>query len=208
MQSTLLNFYTRYILNRPIIVIIVLLGVFAYLGYNAKHFRIDASADSLILENDKDFKYYRKISKTYGSHSYMFVTYKPRGELLAPETLSKLSSLRGELREIKRVSSVLTILDVPLLRNPPVPIKELISNIKTLENPEVDLQLARTEIADSPIYKELLVSADMKMTALMVHFAEDAEYDRIVSRRGDLRQKLADNTISPIERSELAQLKA
>ena len=207
MQSTLLNFYTRNILNRPIIVIIVLLGVFSYLGYNAKHFRIDASADSLILENDEDYKYYREVSKTYGSHSYMFVTYKPTGDLLSPETLSKLSSLRGELREIKRVSSVLTILDVPLLRNPPVPIKELISNIKNLEDPEVDLQLARTEIAGSPIYKELLVSTDMKMTALMVHFAEDAEYDRIVSRRGALRQKLREKTIIPAERVELEQLK-
>ena len=207
MQSTLLNFYTRNILNRPIIVIIVLLGVFSYLGYNAKHFRIDASADSLILENDEDYKYYREVSKTYGSHSYMFVTYKPTGDLLSPETLSKLSSLRGELREIKRVSSVLTILDVPLLRNPPVPIKELISNIKNLEDPEVDLQLARTEIAGSPIYKELLVSADMTMTALMVHFAEDAEYDRIVSRRGALRQKLREKTIIPAERVELEQLK-
>ena len=197
MQSTLLNFYTRNILNRPIIVIIVLLGVFSYLGYNAKYFRIDASADSLILENDEDYKYYRKVSKTY----------KPKGDLLSPETLSKLSSLRGELREIKRVSSVLTILDVPLLRNPPVPIKELISNIKNLENPEVDLQLARAEIADSPIYKELLVSTDMKMTALMVHFAEDAEYDWIVSRRGDLRQKLHEKTIIPAERVELEQLK-
>ena len=207
MQSTLLNFYIKNLLNRPIIVIIVLLGVFSYLGYNAKYFRIDASADSLILENDEDYKYYREVSKTYGSHSYMFVTYKPEGDLLSPETLSKLSLLRGELREIKRVSSVLTILDVPLLRNPPVPIKELISNIKTLENPEVDLQLARTEIAGSPIYKELLVSTDMKMTALMVHFAEDAEYDRIVSRRGDLRQKLHEKTIIPAERVELEQLK-
>ena len=93
MQSTLLNFYIRNILNRPIIVIIVLLGVFSYLGYNAKHFRIDASADSLILENDEDYKYYREVSKTYGSHSYMFVTYKPEGDLLSPETLSKLSLL-------------------------------------------------------------------------------------------------------------------
>ena len=207
MQSSLLNFYTRYILNKPIIVIIVLLGVFSYLGYNAKNFRIDASADSLILENDKDFKYYRKISKTYGSHSYMFVTYKPEGDLFSPETLSKLGSLRDEIREIERVSTVLTILDVPLLRNPPVPIKELISNIKNLEDPKVDLQLARAEMAHSPIYQELLVSADMKMTALMVHFAEDTEYDRVVSRRGDLRQKLSDNIITQSERFELVQLK-
>ena len=208
MQSSLLNFYTRYILNRPIIVIIVLLGVFAYLGYNAKHFRIDASADSLILENDKDYKYYRKISKTYGSHSYMFITYKPKGDIFSPEALSKLGSLRDELKKIKRVASVLTLLDVPLLRNPPVPIKELIPNIKNLEHPEVDMQLARAEIESSPIYQELLVSADMKMTALMVRLTEDAEYDRIISRRGELRQKLSVNTITPAERTELAQLKS
>jgi hypothetical protein len=186
----------------------VLLGVFAYLGFNAKHFRIDASADSLILENDKDYKYYRKISKTYGSHSYMFITYKPKGDIFSPETLSKLGSLRDELKKIKRVSTVLTILDVPLLRNPPVPIKELIPNIKNLEHPDVDIHLARTEIESSPIYQELLVSADMKMTALMVHFTEDAEYERVVSRRGDLRQKLSVNTITPAERTELAQLKS
>ncbi|GAX60496.1 integral membrane protein [Candidatus Scalindua japonica] len=193
-------------MTKPIIVIIVLVGVFSYLGYNARHFRIDASADSLILENDKDFKYYRKISKTYGSHSYMFITYKPDGGIFAPETLAKLASLRDKLKEIKRVSSVLTLLDVPLLRNPPVPIKELISNIKSLESPNVDLQLAREEIANSPIYQELLVSTDMKMTALMVHFAEDDEYDRILSRRGGLRQKLATNTITPAEHSELEAL--
>ncbi|MCP4265778.1 MAG: MMPL family transporter [Candidatus Brocadiaceae bacterium] len=207
MQSSLLNFYTRYILSKPIYVILALLGLFAYLGYNAKDFRIDASADSLILENDQDYKYYRKISKTYGSHSYMFITYKPKGDLFSPETLNKLSALRTELRNIKHVASVLTILDVPLLRNPPVSIKELIANVKNLENPDVDLQLARSEMGSSPIYRELLVSSDLKMTALMVNLTEDVEYDMIVSRRNDLKQKLRNNTIIPAERLELEQLR-
>ena len=121
--------------------------------------------------------------------------------------LRNLSALRDEIRNIKHVASVLTILDVPLLRNPPVPIKELITNVKNLENPDVDLQLARSEMSSSPIYKELLVSADMKMTALMVNLTEDAEYDMIVSRRNDLKQKLANSTIIPAERVELEQLK-
>jgi len=164
MQS-FLNFYTRYILNRPIFVILALLGLFSYLGFHARDFRLDASADSLILENDADYKSFREINKTYGTSQYLLMTYKPKGDLFSPETLRNLGSLRDELKEIKRVGSVFTILDVPLLRNPPVPIKELISNIKNLENPEVDLQLARAEIAGSPIYQELLVSTDMKMTA-------------------------------------------
>jgi len=96
MQSSLLNFYTRYVLNRPVIVIIVLLGLFTYLGIQAKDFRLDASADSLILENDQDYKYFRKINKTYGTARYLLMTYKPKGDLFSSETLSKLGSLRDE----------------------------------------------------------------------------------------------------------------
>ena len=172
MQS-FLNFYSRYILNKPIIVIIVLLGLFTYLGFHSRDFRLDASADSLILENDQDLKYFRETNKKYGTASYLLMTYKPRGDLFYPETLRNLGSLRDELKEIKRVSSVFTILDVPLLRNPPVHIKELMANIKDLEDPAVDLQLAQIELGNSPIYQELLISSDLKMTALVINLADD-----------------------------------
>jgi hypothetical protein len=206
MQS-FLNFYSRYILNRPIYVILALIGLFTYLGFHARDFRLDASADSLILENDADYKYFREINKTYGTARYLLMTYKPKGDLFSPETLGNLGSLRDELSEIKRVSSVFTILDVPLLRNPPVPIKELMENIKNLQDPAVDLQLAWAELSNSPIYQELLISSDMKMTALIINLADDEEFERVISRRSELRQKKASNTISPLERSELEQLK-
>jgi predicted RND superfamily exporter protein len=206
MQS-FLNFYSRYILNKPIIVIIVLLGLFTYLGFHSRDFRLDASADSLILENDQDLKYFRETNKKYGTASYLLMTYKPRGDLFPPETLRNLGSLRDELKGMKRVASVFTILDVPLLRNPPVPIKELLENIKNLEDPSVDFELARTEFSTSPIYQELLISSDLKMTALVINLADDEEFERIISRRNELRQKQAGNTISPLERSELEQLK-
>ena len=206
MQS-FLNFYSRYILNRPVFVILALLGLFTYLGFHSRDFRLDASTDSLILENDQDLKYFRETNKKYGTASYLLMTYKPRGDLFSPETLRNLGSLRDELKGMKRAASVFTILDVPLLRNPPVPIKELLENIKNLEDPSVDFELARTEFSTSPIYQELLISSDLKMTALVINLADDEEFERIISRRNELRQKQAGNTISPLERSELEQLK-
>lgn len=206
MQS-FLNFYSRYILNRPVFVILALIGLFSYLGFHARDFRLDASADSLILENDQDLKYFRESNIKYGTASYLLMTYKPRGDLFSPKTLRSLGSLRNELREIKRVSSVFTILDVPLLRNPPVPIKELMANIKNLEDPDVDLQLAQTELGNSPIYQELLISSDLKMTALVINLADDEKFERIIFRRNELKQKQFNSTINPQERSELEQLK-
>ena len=189
MQSFFMNFYSRYVLGKPVFVILALVGMFVYLGFQIKHFRLDASADSLILENDRDFKYFLKVNKTYGTSTYLFITYKPKGELFSHETLKNLASLREELKEMKRVASVFTILDVPLLRNPPVPIKEMMGNIKNLEDPAVDFELARSEISNSPIYQELLISSDLKMTMLVVNFAADEEFDRIVSRRSELMEK-------------------
>ena len=106
MQSSLLNFYNRYVLNKPIIVLIALLGLLTYLGFQARDFRLDASADSLILENDQDYKYFREINKRYGTARYLLMTYEPKGDIFSHETLEHLSSLRDELKEIGRVSSV------------------------------------------------------------------------------------------------------
>ncbi|MDR4505407.1 MAG: MMPL family transporter [Candidatus Scalindua sp.] len=201
-----MNIYSRFILSRPILVILALLGLFTYLGFHLKDFRLDASADSLILENDRDFQYFLKTNKTYGASTYLFVTYKPAGDIFSHETLKNLASLRDELKAMKRVVSVFTILDVPLLSNPPVPIKELLGNIKNLEDPAVDFELARSELSNSPIYQELLISSDLKMTMLVVNFAEDEEYDRLILRRGELLKKKKDKTITPAQAAELEEI--
>lgn len=206
MQSLFLNFYTRFVLSRPIYVILALIALFTYLGFKAKDFRLDASADSLILENDQDFRNFREISEKYGSHQYLLITYKPVNGLFAPETLKKLGLLRDELSAVKHVTSVFTILDVPLLKNPPVPITELISNIKNLEHPDVNIKLARIELKNSPIYKELLISEDMKMTSLLVNLTGDEEFDRLQSRRNELKEKKFSKTITSSEKKELEQV--
>jgi hypothetical protein len=82
-----------------------------------------------------------------------------------------------------------------------------LENIKNLEDPSVDFELARTEFSTSPIYQELLISSDLKMTALVINLADDEKFERIIFRRNELKQKQFNSTINPQERSELEQLK-
>jgi predicted RND superfamily exporter protein len=128
------------------------------------------------------------------------MTYKPEVDLFSPESLKKLKSLRDDIRQMERVTSVVTILDVPLLRNPPVPIDELVSNVKSLEDPEADTALAQMELGQSPIYQENLISQDMKTTALQINFIEDRQSEFFRARRSELKQKLIHGTITPEER--------
>ncbi len=199
------SIYKPLITKYPLAILVGMATIFLVLGYRAKDFKLDASADSLTLENDKNVELFREISKRYNNNSFLLMTYKPnQAKLFDGEHLSELKKLRNELRALERVENVTTILDVPLLRNPPVPINKLLDNIKNLEDPEADLELAAKEFAYSPIYKNLLISTDLKTTALKIDFRRDDGFDQLESKRNNLRGKQNEKTITAAE-SEMLQ---
>jgi len=201
-----LGLYSKLILSRPKTMVLILLAVFAILGYFAKDFRLDASTDSLILENDEDLRYFRNITSRYETPDFLLLTYTPHEDLFSKRVLDNLKKLRDELKQMDRVDSVITILDVPLLRSPPITLKEIGSAVKNLQSPGVDLEMARVEFAQSPMYQQMLVSPDMKTTALIINFAQDKKFEEVVNRRSQLHEKKYEGTLTPAEASELENL--
>ena len=135
------RFFQKVVIGRPKLVIVFILSVVFFLGYYAKDFKLDASAETLVLQDDKDLQYSRLIDSRYGLQDYLIMTYAPKGDLFSDTALANLARLRDRLEQLERVSSVVCILDAPLLESPPVPIKELVNNIQTLESPTVDKKL-------------------------------------------------------------------
>ena len=111
-----------------------------------RNFQLDASAESLVLENDQDMVNYRMVNERFGTSEFLLVAYTPKWPLFSQPSLTLLKSIRDDLAELDRVASINTILDVPLLENPPVPVTELIDNIKTLEDPDADPTMARQPV--------------------------------------------------------------
>ncbi len=206
-RSFITRFYDKIILKHPIWVLICLLVLIVYLGYRAKDFKLDASAETLVLEHDKDLQYSRLIDERYGKSDYLVIAYTPKGDLFSPAELEKINTLNNELRKIDRVASVVSILDVPLLESPPVPLSELTKNIRTLTSPDVDLNLAKKEIADSPIYRNLLISPDLKTTAIQINLMDDAKYQALLTQRNTFREKEATVGISDAEQEAFAEVK-
>ncbi len=202
------SFYDRLILAYPKTVLLVLLLAVAALGYEARQLEIDASAETLILENDKDLSFTRLVNARYGSSDVLIISYVPRQDLFSDEVLADLAHLRDQLEKLEGVESVTTILDVPLLESPPRPIKELVSDVMTLESPSIDRELARKEFQNSPLYRNLLVSPDLSTTALQVNLPKDALFKKLLERRNELRQQADTTGLSAAERAEFAEVKA
>ena len=202
-NSLLMRFYDKVILERPRIILFCLLAVIAFLGYKAKDFRLDASTETLILQTDKDFIYSRIIKSRYGSHDYLLLIYTPANDLFSDKSLTKLSHLRNELRQLKGISSVVSILDAPLLESSPGPVNGMFRGIETLESPTVDRRLAKIEFSKSPLYQNLLISPDLKTTALQIKLHTDERFEEMWNRRDLLRIKRAAGSITSAERDEL-----
>ena len=201
-SSLLTLFFDKVILKRPKVVIACLVVLVSFFGYAAKDFKLDASAETLVLENDKDLQFSRIIDSRYGLQDYLVMTYAPKGDLFDHATLSKLSHLCDDLKKIKNVSKVVSILDAPLLESPPIPIKELTGDLPTIESSGVDKKLAKIEFKNSPLYKNLLVSPDLKITALLLYFPIDEIYRDLLNTRNRLSQKKDEGSLSPKEAVE------
>jgi len=187
--------------------LVCLLLAIGFLGYHAKDFTLDASSETLLLENDPDLLYWRDISKRYKTQDFAVVTYAPlKDALLSDPVLKRLAALRDDLEKLDRVSSVMSILDVPLLESPPVPVKELANGLPTLESPGVDRALAKIELQQSPLYSNLLVSSDLTITALIVNFKYDAVFQDLLSRRDELRALRSHSTLTAAQAAELARV--
>ena len=207
--DTLLRWYTTSVLDHPVIVIVAMAIFLGGLGYMAKDFKIDASAESLLLENDKDLRYAREVGARYGVHDFLLVSFTPAsGDLMDAPNLQTIAELRDDLKKLDQVESVLTILDVPLLQSPPVSYKDLSGQIPNLESPGVDKSLARVELQDSPFYRNLLVSEDMHTTALLLNLKIDQVYADLVEKRTQYRDKQADGTLTADETADLQRVQA
>lgn len=202
------SWYNAWVLDRPIVVIAILMLGILFLGYQARNFSIDASTETLLLENDEDLRYAREIGKRYGVQDYLIIAFTPSsGDLLSPASLETIGRLRDSLKNLDQVESVLTILDVPLLESPPISFKQLSDTaIPTLETPTVDKKLARTELAESYFYRDLLVSRDMQTTAIVVNLKTDPVYSQLVAERSEYLDTKEQGSLSPEEAKKYEEI--
>lgn len=191
--DSLLRLYSRLVLDHPIFVIVVIAAIIAFLGYKAQDFKIAASADTLLLENDKDLRYSRKIAEQYGVNDFLLISYTPNnGDLLSEKTMQDIASMRERLEQLPETDSVLTLLDVPLFQSPPLSYADISEGIRTLESPDTDKRLAKKELQESPFLKDLIVSQDMQTTAIVVNLKIDETYQALNRKRNAFLDKKAE----------------
>ena len=190
MSSIINTIYKNLVIRYPVIILIFLMTILGFFAMHIKNFELDASADSLILEDDKDLKIFRKITNRYNTKDFVIITFKPNGELFSTNTFQVIKNLKNELESLENVHEVITLIDLPLLKAANVPLKKLDANkIKKITDPDINIEIAKNEILNSPIFKNLIVSEDGQLTSLIVNLKRDAQFVELIKKRNELRAK-------------------
>ncbi len=200
------QFFNKVILEYPKLILLILVITIGVFAYQARKLEIDASSETLMLDEDKDLALSRLFNERFNSQDFLFITFKPKGDLLSDKNLDIVRRLRDDLLKLERVDTVNSILDVPLLESPPKPVKELLKNVPTLESPGIDRELAKKEFLRSPIYANNLVSPDFKRSALLVNLHDDEIWRDFIKRRDNFRKKEKEGTLTSEEQTQQTQL--
>ena len=174
--------YKKIITDFSKITLLFLLFVVAWSIYQSKNFNLDASSDALLLDGDPDLKYLREVNETYGSKDFLVLTYSPVSSFTEKETILNLELLKSKIEKLTWVDSVITVIDVPLLKSTDENLMDRLKNYKTLSYPEIDRERGFKEILNSPIYKNYVISEDGKTSGIVVYLKKDerlAEYIKV-----------------------------
>ena len=198
----------KFIVTFPKSVIAGVLAATLFFGYFSGKLEVDASTETLLLENDKDLAVFRDVFKRYVSPNYLVVAYTPKDDILAPATLEKIKNLSDELAKNELVSNVISILNIPLLQSGSNELGELVKHVPSLADADINKTLVRREFGGSPLYTKNIVSGDLKTTAIVLNLKTDEKYQSILNERNALLNAKLEGNITSEQKQRLSTVNA
>jgi predicted RND superfamily exporter protein len=183
------------ILEQPKLILILLLILLSLAFYQGKKFQLDASADTLLIENDPDLNYLRSVNERYASEDFFVVTYSPK-KPLNKSNIKEFKKFVDEINNFKWVSKTISVLNSPLFESSDKPLIEKIKDIEYITNKDVDFNKALRELKNSPVYKKLIINDDASVFGIVVYIKDNQEYLSALKLNKNLLDKKQKNQLT------------
>ena len=91
--SPVTDFWLPWVIKHPRLTLALLLLLTLVAAAGLPRFKLDASADSLTLERDKDLEFFREVTQKFNAGDFLVITYRPKTDLFSDEALAHLRRL-------------------------------------------------------------------------------------------------------------------
>lgn len=197
-------------LSWPKTILAAFLILVAALGWQARHFEIDASPDTLLTQGNELYIQTQDVNQRYAPQEFLLLTYEPTAHpLYSEQTFASVRALTESVLAMDRVESVRNMLNVPLFANV-TNVQDVSGDLDnmTINDGEFQMQQIEDEFADHPIYADLLINREQTATALQILFRTDERLQELNGRINTLNSASVESDLTPEEQEELETLTA
>ncbi|HUD97835.1 MAG TPA: MMPL family transporter, partial [Woeseiaceae bacterium] len=190
------------------VILLVVCTVAGVLGWQIQYFEIDASADTLLTQDNEKYIQSKVVTEKFSPEEFLFVAYRPKDRpLLSQETFQDVRSISEEIAKIERVKSVRSILNVPLLTLAESgSLSSLDPATLTIDRAGFSIDAIASAFRDHPIYEDLLIDHEQTVTALQVLFRSDSELETLHRRITAIEAEALESPLDAEAESELQRL--
>ena len=180
--------FFQFILNNKSKTLLFIIALSISLFSWVDKFRFDASSETLVLEEDVSFELYEQINERFSSSEFLVVALSS-DDIFSNESLVNLRDLEVKLEEVVNVTNVISVLDAPLFEQPKLSLVKSATNDKYLLVDDLNLESAKQELIESPLFNRLIINEDGSAVAMQVNLDDVEDYDATVKQIRNILNK-------------------
>jgi len=142
-----------------------------------QNFRIDASSDTLVAQNDEEFKYFNFYNKIFASENFLVLAIEKKGDIDL-NFIDNFKALSSKLEKLEPVSHVFSFIDAPILFLNNTSLTNLNSdNIENIKNTNFNINDVIEEFTNNPVYKDQLLNKDANVFSIVIYLNKNLELE-------------------------------
>ena len=164
-----------------------------------RDFRIDASSDTLVAQNDNDFNYFNFYKEIFPSKNTLIVAIESDKEI-DKNLLDEIDTISNKLTEIEEIDSVFNINKAPILFLSGSSLIDLSNNnYETINNTQFKIEKVLNEFAGSPIYSNQIINKEKNITSLIIYLNKNEKLEELKKNK----QILIEDKLYYLKKSEV-----
>ena len=163
-----------------IILLFFLIASLIFTSFYIRDFRIDASSDSLVSQNDEDFKYFSYYQDLFPTKNSLVIAIKSNSKIdrILIEEIEKISK---KLSDLPEVYSVFNINKAPILLLNKTNLLDLANdNYETIIDTNLAIKDVLNEFAKSPIYSDQIINENKSINFTKLIFDKNVSKISII----------------------------
>ena len=159
--------------------IIILIFILIFFAFHSRNFRIDASSDTLVVQNDEDFKFFNLYNDIFPTKNFLVLAIKSDKEI-DDKYIKVIEDLTNDLEKLKGIDSIFSINNAPILFLNKTSLQNLSNKkIETINNTNFEIKEIVNEFSTNPFLKDQLINSNKNISSIIIYLKKNKEFIKL-----------------------------